>query len=60
MKLRLNKQNPGDKCLTIIDEDKPYGLNISVDFDDVNHEEVLQDTKALIERVNLFNSISRL
>jgi len=53
MKLYLIKPRPGDKDLTVIDEDGE--LSITIDYDDVDHKTVLRDTKELIRRVNSFN-----
>lgn len=55
MKLKLQTPNSGDKDLYVTDEDSYSGLCIKIDYDDVDHDTVLKDTKELIKRVNSYN-----
>ena len=54
MKLKLQEPDRWDKYLYITDEDKDDGLSIKIDYDDVDHETVLNDTKEIIRRVNSY------
>lgn len=55
MKLKLHKPTSGDKKLQITDMDDAYGLDILIDYDDVDHENVLRAAKELVRRVNSYN-----